>query len=294
MELKEIRASFAEELRYVAHVRSDRLITAFATVPREHFLGAPPWQVFDLQDGCYWVIPGDDPACLYHNVLVAIDAARRLNNGHPEFWARLLDKLEIRPGDSIYHIGAGVGYYTAIMAELAGPEGKILAAEIDPALADRARTNLASRPNVQVVAADGARADPGPVDVIVVNAGATHPLPVWLNAMMPDGRLLLPLTAEGWRGSVFRIDRLPEPNRYTATVVSGVQIYPCTSARTPLAAQRLSRALGEGGQRFVRSLRIDDHAPDRTCWLHGDGYCFSTRAANPSRHSVLLPTNVTA
>jgi protein-L-isoaspartate(D-aspartate) O-methyltransferase len=278
MDLATIRSAFAEELRYVAHVRSDRVIRAFATVPREHFLGAPPWHAFDLQEGHYWDVPGDDPCSVYHNVIFAIDASRNLNNGHPEFWARLLDKLEICGGDKVYHVGAGVGYYTAIMAELAGRDGTVVAAEVDPILAERARVNLAARPNVEVVAADGTAIDSGPVDVIVVNAGATHPLPLWLDALMPGGRMLLPLTAEDGRGSVFRIDRLAEPGVYSATVVSGVAIYPCTGARTQRAGQQLAAALGGGGQRFVRSLRTDVHNHDALCWLHGDGYCFSTRA----------------
>jgi protein-L-isoaspartate(D-aspartate) O-methyltransferase len=281
MDLKTLRASFAEELRYVAHVRSERVVAAFATVPRECFLGAPPWQALDLHDGIYWDVPGVDPASLYHNVIFAIDAARSLNNGHPEFWARLLDRLEIRGGDSIYHIGAGVGYYTAIMAELAGPDGKVVAAEIDPELAGRARANLAARPNVEVITADGSMADPGMVDVIVVNAGATHPMPAWLGALMPQGRMLLPLTADNGRGSVFRVERLREPGGFGASVVSGVQIYPCAGARTPQAERKLCKALGDGGQRFVRSLRTDSHDPDSTCWLHGDGYCFSTHVPTP-------------
>jgi protein-L-isoaspartate(D-aspartate) O-methyltransferase len=281
MDLETIRASFAEELRFVAHVRSERVVTAFATVPRERFLGAPPWQALDLHDATYWDVPGDDPASLYHNVIFAIDAARTLNNGHPEFWARLLDRLEIRGGDRVCHIGAGVGYYTAIMAELAGPDGKVVAAEIDPDLARRARANLAGRPNVEVVTADGSVTDPGPADVIVVNAGATHPMPAWLGALMPGGRLLLPLTADNGRGSVFRIERLPEPGGFSASVVSGVQIYPCAGARTPHSERKLCRALGEGGQRFVRSLRTDSHDLDSTCWLHLDGSCFSTRAPMP-------------
>jgi hypothetical protein len=86
------------------------------------------------------------------------------------------------------------------------------------------------------------------------------------------------LTAEDGRGSVFRIDRLPEPGGYGATVVSGVVIYPCAGARTPCAGRRLSAALGEGGRGFVRSLRLDAHHHDGHCWLHGDGYCFSTRS----------------
>jgi protein-L-isoaspartate(D-aspartate) O-methyltransferase len=275
MDIATARRAFAEELRYAAHVRSDRVIAAFATVPRENFLGAPPWQVFDLADG-YWEVPGDDPAAACHNVLFAIDAARELNNGHPEFWARLLDKLDIRAGDKVFHIGAGLGYYTAIMAELAGPDGAVVAAEIDPTLAEQARSNLACRANVRVIATDGTSFDPGPVDVIVVNAGATHPMQAWLAALLPGGRMLLPLTAEGGLGTVFRIERLATADAFAAGVVSGVRIYPCSGARSAPAARLLGRALADGGQRFVRSLRLDPHAREATCWLHGDGHCLST------------------
>jgi protein-L-isoaspartate(D-aspartate) O-methyltransferase len=270
------RQAYAEELRTVAHVRSDRVITAFASVPRERFLGAPPWQVFDMSEG-YWEVPDNDPTAAYHNVLFAIDAARELNNGHPEFWARLLDKLDIRAGDKVFHVGAGLGYYTAIMAELASADGKVIAAEIDPTLAEQARANLASRTNVQVITTDGALFDPGPVDVIVVNAGATHPMPAWLTALLPGGRMLLPLTADGGLGTVFRIERQTMPNTLAAAAVSGVRIYPCSSARSAPAARLLARALADGGQRFVRSLRLDSHARETTCWLHGDGHCLSTQ-----------------
>jgi protein-L-isoaspartate(D-aspartate) O-methyltransferase len=270
------RKAFANELRYAAHVRSDRVIAAFATVPRERFLGPPPWKVFDQTEG-YWQAPTDDPTAACHNVLFAIDAARELNNGHPEFWARLLDKLDIRAGDKVFHVGAGLGYYTAIMAELAGADGAVIAAEIDPTLAEQACANLASRNNVQVIAADGAQFDPGPVDVIVVNAGATHPIPAWLAALLPGGRMLLPLTADNGLGTVFRIERQARPSTFAAAAVSGVGIYPCAGARSAPEARLLARALADGGQRFVRSLRLDAHAREATCWLHGDGHCLSTR-----------------
>ncbi|MGD0103932.1 MAG: hypothetical protein ABSC06_07820 [Rhodopila sp.] len=241
MDIKTVRAAFAEELRFVAHVRSERVIEAFATVPREQFLGDRPWQVADLVEG-YWEVPGNDPGSAYHNVLFAIDPA------------------------------------PAIMAELASPEGSVLAAEIDPDLAGRARANLSHVANVEVIATDGASFDPGPADVVVVNAGATHPVPLWLDALVPGGRLLLPLTAKSGHGTVFRIERRPEDRSFSATAISGVSIYPCAGARTPVAAQKLARALGKGGQHFVRSLRLDPHRDGSTCWLHGDGYCFSIQA----------------
>ena len=149
-ELAAARQRYAEELRYVAHVRSDAVVRAFAAVPRERFLGPGPWRILDLRGDDYWLTPDADPAHLYHNVLVAIDPARRLNNGEPSLWAFLFDVLAPRPGERARHIGAGTGYYSAILAELVGAGGRVEAIEADPALAERARANLAPWPQVRV------------------------------------------------------------------------------------------------------------------------------------------------
>ncbi len=45
-ELDAIRHYYAEELRAVANLQSETLVRAFAKIPREHFLGPGPWQVF--------------------------------------------------------------------------------------------------------------------------------------------------------------------------------------------------------------------------------------------------------
>jgi protein-L-isoaspartate(D-aspartate) O-methyltransferase len=47
----------------------------------------------------------------------------------------LLDQLDIAAGAQVLHLGCGTGYYTAIVAELIGPTGKITAIEIDPGVA---------------------------------------------------------------------------------------------------------------------------------------------------------------
>jgi protein-L-isoaspartate(D-aspartate) O-methyltransferase len=275
MELETARAAFAAELRYVAQVSSARVIAAFASVPRERFLGKRPWLVAG-HDG-YWEAPADDPAAACHNVLFAIDPARQLNNGQPEFWARLLDRLDIQEGETLCHVGAGTGYYAAIMAEVVGPAGRVTALEIDAGLAARAKENLAPWSWVSLLAGDGASFDPGAVDVLVVNAGATHPLPQWLDCLRPGGRLLLPLTAENGHGSVFRFDRLAATDGFGAAFVSPVGIYACEGARSAFNAKALATALAGRGQRLVRSLRRDEHPREAECWLHGPDFCLSTR-----------------
>jgi protein-L-isoaspartate(D-aspartate) O-methyltransferase len=41
------------------------------------------------------------------------------------------------------HIGAGTGYYTAILACLVGPSGKVTGIEVDASLAARATVQMA-------------------------------------------------------------------------------------------------------------------------------------------------------
>ena len=44
---------------------------------------------------------------------------------------RVIDSLEIRPGDRVADIGAGVGYFTFRLADAVGPSGKVYAVEVD-------------------------------------------------------------------------------------------------------------------------------------------------------------------
>ena len=282
IDLAMLRHLYAEEIRAVANVRSAALVRAFATVPRERFLGPGPWQILaPVPPGGfpYRTTEDADPRHLYHNVLVAIDTTRRLNNGQPSFLAFCLDALDLQPGDHAVHIGCGVGYYTAIMAELVGPTGRVTAVELDPDLAARARENLSDLPHVAVIEGDGSQHDPGPSDAILVNAGATHPPSIWLDSLRPGGRLLVPLTvafdAMGHgRGGMLRIVR--HPQGFAARFISEVGIFPCIGARDAELNTQLEAAFRRHTWESVQSLRRDRHEPLETCWLHGEGFCLST------------------
>ena len=208
IDLRTARRCYAEELRFTAPVRANEaIVAAFATVPREAFLAPGPWRLMSPLGRGSFMSPDADARHVYHDVLVAIDEARDLNNGQPSLWAFLYDQLEIRAAAHVVHVGCGTGYYSAILAELVGAAGRVSAYEVDPDLAAAARANLAPWPQAQLFAGDGGAHDPGACDVIVVNAGVTHPAAVWLDALVPGGRLLMPLTGEHGRGAFLKVER---------------------------------------------------------------------------------------
>ncbi|WP_029061399.1 hypothetical protein [Labrenzia sp. DG1229] len=79
-----IRQFYAEEIRAVAALpespMTDRLLSAFAAVPREKHVGPGPWLFTSPFGGGIkrWRSPDNNARHLYHNVLVALDEDRVL------------------------------------------------------------------------------------------------------------------------------------------------------------------------------------------------------------------------
>ncbi|MSP74756.1 MAG: protein-L-isoaspartate(D-aspartate) O-methyltransferase [Rhodospirillaceae bacterium] len=274
--LPEARRWFAEELRAVAHLGNERVVEAFATVPRERFVGPGPWRVLHLADG-YWTTPDTDPRRLYHNVLVALDESSGLNTGEPSLWAYHLDRLDIKAGDRVLQVGTGAGYFTAILAELVGPSGRILGLEVDAALAAAAKQNLADWPHASVRLVEGVVPVEGHWDAVIAFAGASAPPAVWIDALDRRGRALIPLTGSERWGFMLRLDR--RGVSIDARSAGRVGFFPCAGARDDAEAAALTHALGDPvGQLEIKSLRRDWHKPAKSCWLHGKGWCLSKRA----------------
>ena len=279
MTLQAIRRWYADDLRLRAPVlRNLALVEAFATVPRENFLGPGPWTIvpFNRPDEPF-TTQDDAPHWLYHDVLVAIDPEKALNNGQPSFWARNFEHLDLRRGERVLQIGAGTGYYSAILAEMVGPAGRVTAVEFDTDLAVRARAALAPWRQVEVVAGDGRLHDAGAVDVVVAFAGSTHPAPLWLDRLADNGRLLMPLTSENRWGFMLRATR--RGGAFAAASIGWVGIFPCAGGRDPEAAQQLEGALK--AERSSAATELPIHALHRgepadaalhTVWYRGPGF----------------------
>lgn len=172
---------------------NERLLAAFAHVPREDYVGPPPWIFDDVFGGGYRPVASTDPVVLYQDVLVGLVTEKGINNGSPSLHAAAFDALKIREGETVVHMGAGAGYYTAIMAELVGPSGRVIAVEYDASLAQRARTNLASYDNVEVVHGDAFDWPKQEADIVYANFALDHPPESWVENLAPYGRLIFPL-----------------------------------------------------------------------------------------------------
>jgi len=283
--LATVRRAYAKQILALAGVQSSpHLEQAFATVPREAFLGLPPWRVV-APFGGYHVLPSAEPVLAYQDVRFALAPERGVNNGQPSLHARWLNHAGLFQGDRVAHIGAGTGYYTALMAYLVGARGHVLAVEFDPTLAELATKNLSHLPNVTVVQGDGATWPRQEVDCVYVSFSVEQPADAWIERLKPGGRLVFPLG-------------VPRPNRSPSggvhalhgaglLVVRGTMgflarwlgpaFFVCaegTLAGTTDQSTALAAAFERGGVEFVRSLRWQQ-PPTNRCWFVGSGWSLS-------------------
>ncbi|MFH6786476.1 MULTISPECIES: protein-L-isoaspartate O-methyltransferase family protein [Methylobacterium] len=266
-DLTQTRAAYAARIMARAGSDDPALLRAFATVPREAYCGPGPWTVFG-EDGSG---PVTEPAGLYRDVLVSLRPESGLNNGEPSLHALGLAAARVRPGERVVQVGAGGGYYTAILAELVGPAGRVDAFEIEPDLAATARAALSAYPGVTVHGRSGAEGPLPRADLVTVAAGATAPLPLWLDALRPGGRLLVPLT--GRRGGGMLLATRPRDGAaaWPARVLAPVSFVPCAGARRPDEAARLTEAFRDRDWHGVSRLHRDGR-PGAGAFVAGEGW----------------------
>lgn len=118
-------------------------------------------------------------------------------NSQPSTVARMLELLDVQPGDRVLDVGSGSAWTTAMLAGLAGAEGSVIGVEIVTELVQYGRERLAA----EGVDAEIRRADlgvlglpdEGPFDRILVSAAArTLPDPL-VEQLAEGGRLVVPV-----------------------------------------------------------------------------------------------------
>lgn len=254
--LDDIRAFHAKMMAAASNSTDERLEQAFRLVRREDFMGPGPWQI--RVNRLYLETPGDDPAFLYQNVLVALDSSRGINNGEPFLHAAFLGAVAPKPGETVIQIGTGTGYYTALLATLVAPDGHVHAVEIDEALANRTRENLAPFEGISVIHGDATSLELPSADLIYVNAGVVAPPISWLQALRPGGRIIVPWQASDRIGLAILIVR--QEHGYSARALMPAYFIPCIGASDPTQCSKVPTV---GGARSIQSVWLTrDRSPD--------------------------------
>jgi protein-L-isoaspartate(D-aspartate) O-methyltransferase len=172
-----VSEALAEHLRR-SGIRDERVIAAFARVPRELFVPARHRADADA----------DRPLPIGFGQTIS----------QPFVVAYMTERLRLSGRERVLEVGTGSGYQTAILAVLAA---EVFSIEIVPELAERARGVLLGAlalPNVHLRTGDGAAGWPeeAPFDRVVVTAAAPLVPPALVAQLAPGGRMILPVGAE--------------------------------------------------------------------------------------------------
>jgi len=182
-DLRREREAKIEELERRGLLRSERLRRAMLTVRREDFIPSL------YRDHAYEEIPLPLPG-------------ERATISCPHSYPLFYEPLDLGEGHRFLEVGVGSGYGTALAREVVGPEGRVVAIDIDATTLDFARENLerAGYTDVVLVHGDGGFGYPehAPFDRICVTAACPDVPPPLIEQLALRGRLIVPVM-EGTR-----------------------------------------------------------------------------------------------
>jgi len=143
-------------------------------------------------------VPSDKREAAYVGENITLSDTRVILE--PRSFAKLLDALNVQPTEVVLDLGCGLGYSTAVLAQVAE---FVVGVEADESMATEAQATLSQEgiDNAAVLAgplAEGA-AKSGPYDVIILE-GAAETVPDALLAQLKEGGRIGCLFAEGALG----------------------------------------------------------------------------------------------
>lgn len=174
MDFAEARARMVAEQLAARGISDPRVLAAMGRVPRELFV--PPNERSQAYD--------DSPLSIGEDQTIS----------QPFIVGLMTEALRLSGGESVLEVGAGSGYQTAILAQLAG---RVWALEQHSWLASRALASLRELgcDNVSLAVGDGSAGWPehAPYDAILVAASAPAVPDPLLMQLRPGGRIVIPV-----------------------------------------------------------------------------------------------------
>ena len=186
VDFSEQRRRMVERYKQEGYIKSKLVEEAMLKVPREEFMPK------NLRDYAYvdqpCPIPGDG----------------RQTISAPYMYPVTYDALNLKPDERFLEIGAGSGYVATLAREIVGPNGKVIAIEINESTYIFAKENLehAGYHDVKLILGDGTlgHQEDAPYDAISVTA-STPTIPQPLKDQLADeGRLIIPLGEPNYFG----------------------------------------------------------------------------------------------
>ena len=166
-------------------LKTPRIIEAFKKIKRADFL---PKDIEGLED---------------YNEALPIGHGQTISQ--PLVVAFMLEKLDPKPGEKILDVGSGSGWTTALLAEIVGPKGKVIALEIVPELKEFGEKNAAKYGFIenkitQFVLADGSKGyqKEAPFDKILASAASINLPSAWKEQLKVGGKIVAPVGSSIW------------------------------------------------------------------------------------------------
>ena len=155
-------------------ITDEKVIKAFKAVPRENF----------IRDGFENEAYGDYPLPIGFGQTIS----------QPTTIAIMTQALELKKGNKVLEVGAGSGYQSALIANIVGNKGRVIATEFISDLAEFAKNNLAKSniKNAEVINCDGSLGykKEAPYDRCIITA-ACPKIPHPIIKQLKDGGIVV-------------------------------------------------------------------------------------------------------
>lgn len=164
-------------------LKTPRLIEAFRTVRRADFIPEGMKNLAEL----------DEPLPIGKSQTIS----------QPLVVAFMLEQLQPEPGDKILDVGSGSGWTTALLGQIVGPQGKVIAVEKVPELSLFGEKNASkyNKGQIKFILGDGSKGYPeeAPYDKILCSAAVQKEVPkAWKEQLSVGGRLVISFQSSIW------------------------------------------------------------------------------------------------